>query len=237
MRSLWDRWYAVMGRASPGAGTISTSTTTRAAGCTIRSYSAPSTTIRRNSLAAWVSCDSVWTGFVSADADHKGAGSGRRLSCSAATDCDSTSTPIVMGTAFVELQDADGKPHSGFALADCEEIGGNFIDQRVYWNGSPDVSSLAGRPVRMHFVLKRAKLYAFQFSAGQRNRFTRGEVIRGGGRAQACTTCVAADPPLESASASVGGRRPGVTMVADPVSIDRSDHSTRRLVDGLRRSL
>ena len=68
-----------------------------------------------------------------------------------------------MGTAFVEIQDADGQPIPGFTLADCEEIGGNFIDQRVYWKGKPDVSSLAGKPVRLHINLKRAKLYAFQF--------------------------------------------------------------------------
>ena len=68
-----------------------------------------------------------------------------------------------MGTAFVELQDADGQPIPGFTLADCEEIGGNFIDQRVYWKGNPNVASLAGKPVRIHLKLKRAKLYAFQF--------------------------------------------------------------------------
>ncbi|RYD26726.1 MAG: hypothetical protein EOP86_25520, partial [Verrucomicrobiaceae bacterium] len=67
------------------------------------------------------------------------------------------------GTAFVELRDAEGKSIPGFTLADCEEIGGNFIDQRVYWKGKTDVSSLAGRPVRLYFKLTRAKLYAFQF--------------------------------------------------------------------------
>lgn len=69
-----------------------------------------------------------------------------------------------MGTAFVELQDADGQPLPGFTLADCEEIGGNFIDQRVCWKGCADVSSLAVRPVRVHVKLKRTKLYAFQFT-------------------------------------------------------------------------
>ena len=44
------------------------------------------------------------------------------------------------------------------------EVGGNFLDQAVYWKGKPDVSSLAGRPVRLLFKLKRAKLYAFQFT-------------------------------------------------------------------------
>ena len=68
------------------------------------------------------------------------------------------------GTAFVELQDADGKPIPGFALDDCEEVGGNFIDQAVYWKGKSDVSALAGRPVRLRIRLERAKLYAFQFT-------------------------------------------------------------------------
>jgi hypothetical protein len=69
-----------------------------------------------------------------------------------------------MGTAFVELQDESGRPIPGFALADCEEIGGNFIDQRVYWKGNPDVSSLAGRPIRIRINMKRAKLFGFQFT-------------------------------------------------------------------------
>ena len=103
-------------------------------------------------------------GFISADADHHGGWlttptitfRGNRLRLNIDTGA--------MGTAFVELQDADGRPIPGFTLADCEEIGGNFIDQAIYWKGNPDVSSLADRPVRIHFKLKRAKLYAFQFT-------------------------------------------------------------------------
>lgn len=103
-------------------------------------------------------------GFVSADADHKGgwlrtpavAFRGNRLRL----NIDSGA----MGTAFVELQDANGKPIPGFTLADCEEIGGNFIDQCVYWKGNPNVSSLVGRSVRILIKMKRAKLYAFQFT-------------------------------------------------------------------------
>ena len=102
-------------------------------------------------------------GFVSAEADHKGGWlttppitfRGNRLRLNIDTGS--------AGTAFVELQDADGKPIPGFTLADCEEIGGNFIDQSVYWKGKTDVTSLAGKAVRIHFKLKRAKLYAFQF--------------------------------------------------------------------------
>ena len=68
-----------------------------------------------------------------------------------------------MGTAFVELQEAAGRAILGFTRADCEEIG-NFVDQRVYWKGRPDVSSLAGRPMLIRIELRRAKLYAFWFA-------------------------------------------------------------------------
>ncbi len=104
-------------------------------------------------------------GFVSVDADYHGgwletppltfAGSHLRLNIDTGA----------MGTALVELRDGDGKPIPGFTLADCEEIGGNFIDQRVYWKGNPDLARLAGRPVRIHFKLTRAKLFGFQFLA------------------------------------------------------------------------
>lgn len=103
-------------------------------------------------------------GFVSADADHKGGWlktppvtfQGTRLRLNIDTGS--------AGAAFVELQDADGKPIPGFTLADCEEIGGNFIDQCVYWKGKADVSVLAGKPVCVHIRMKRAKLYALQFT-------------------------------------------------------------------------
>ena len=103
-------------------------------------------------------------GFVSADADHKGGWLrtppvvfvGNRLRLNIDTGA--------AGTAFVELQDAAGRPLSGFTLADCEEVGGNFIDQTVYWKGKADVSALAGRPVRIHVRMTRAKLFAFQFT-------------------------------------------------------------------------
>jgi hypothetical protein len=103
-------------------------------------------------------------GFISADADHKGGWlqtpavvfRGKRLRLNIDTGA--------MGTAFVQLEDAEGKPVPGFSFADCEEVAGNLIDQAVYWKGSPDVSTLAGKPVRIRFKLKRAKLYSFQFT-------------------------------------------------------------------------
>ena len=101
-------------------------------------------------------------GFVSADADHQGGWLETPLFNSPATAA-AEHRHRRDGHGVVELRDADDKPIPGFTLADCEEIGGNFIDQRVYWKGNPDVASLAGRPIRLYFDLKRAKLYAFQF--------------------------------------------------------------------------
>jgi hypothetical protein len=104
-------------------------------------------------------------GFVSADADYQGGWletpaiifDGNRLRLNIDTGS--------MGTAFVEIRDEAGQPIPGFRLADCEEVGGNFIDQAVYFKGSPDVSSLTGKPVKLYFKLKRSKLFAFQFTA------------------------------------------------------------------------
>ena len=40
---------------------------------------------------------------------------------------------------------------------------GDAIQRTVTWKGAPDVSSLAGKPLRLRFVLNDADVYAFQF--------------------------------------------------------------------------
>lgn len=67
------------------------------------------------------------------------------------------------GSVRVELQDEGGEPLAGFGLDDCSEIYGDEIDRTVRWEGGVDVSTLAGRPVRMRLVLKDADVYSFQF--------------------------------------------------------------------------
>ncbi len=104
-------------------------------------------------------------GFVSADVDYKGGWlqtpmlkfTGNRLRLNIDTGA--------MGTAFVELRDAHERPIPGFGLADCEEIGGNFVNHLVKWKGNPNLGSLGGQAIRIYIQLKRAKLYAFQFMA------------------------------------------------------------------------
>ena len=68
------------------------------------------------------------------------------------------------GELKVEIQQPDGTPVPGFALADCFPVFGDHIDFPVSWKGKgTDVGALAGKPVRIRFTLKDADLYAFQF--------------------------------------------------------------------------
>ena len=67
------------------------------------------------------------------------------------------------GSVRVEIQDVRGQPVKGFGLDDCPEIFGDSLDRVIHWRQGPDVSQLAGRPVRLRFVVKDADLYSFQF--------------------------------------------------------------------------
>ncbi|MCH2133126.1 MAG: hypothetical protein MK116_05180 [Phycisphaerales bacterium] len=70
------------------------------------------------------------------------------------------------GGIQVEIQDESGTPIPGYTLAESIEQIGNEIDRVVAWTSGTDVSSLAGRPVRLRFVMQDADLYAFQFAPG-----------------------------------------------------------------------
>jgi len=68
------------------------------------------------------------------------------------------------GHVQVELQDATGQPLPGYTLAECPLIRGDTGRHIVRWKEKGgDVRPLAGRPIRLRFVLRDADLYAFQF--------------------------------------------------------------------------
>jgi hypothetical protein len=67
------------------------------------------------------------------------------------------------GFVRVEIQDAAGRPIPGYTLDECPEIIGDEIERLVAWKAGPDVSRLAGQPVRLRFVMKDADLFAIQF--------------------------------------------------------------------------
>jgi hypothetical protein len=103
-------------------------------------------------------------GYVSARADYAGGEfttpllgfDGNEL----VLNVDTSATGLVR----CELLDDRGRVIEGYGLAECDVIHtANEINRPVTWQGERDVSSLAGRPVRLRVVYRDADLYAFQF--------------------------------------------------------------------------
>jgi len=69
-----------------------------------------------------------------------------------------------MGEAWVEIQDENGNALSGYSFDESVSVDRNGIAQEVWWQKGPDVSELAGQPIRLHVKMRSAKLYAFQFA-------------------------------------------------------------------------
>ncbi len=67
------------------------------------------------------------------------------------------------GSLRVEIQDAAGNPIAGFSASDAVRIIGDQVERVVTWKGGSDVSRIAGKPVRLRFVMKDADLYSLQF--------------------------------------------------------------------------
>ena len=62
------------------------------------------------------------------------------------------------GAVRVEVQDAGGKPLENYAA----ELHGDEVARAVAWPKG-DLSPLAGKPVRLRFVLTDAELFSFRF--------------------------------------------------------------------------
>ena len=118
-------------------------------------YATPDAELRRYSLRI--------DGFASLHAPYQGGifvskpltFSGNRLSLNFSTSA--------AGGLFVQLEQLDGTPLSGFALEDCKEVIGDEIARDVLWKNGTDVSSLAGKPVRIRIAMKDADLYSLKF--------------------------------------------------------------------------
>ncbi|MHB8897976.1 MAG: hypothetical protein ACYC6Y_04455 [Thermoguttaceae bacterium] len=102
-------------------------------------------------------------GLASARADYEGGELVTRPLTFAGSHLSINFATSAAGGIRVEIQTPDGKPAAGFALDECREQIGNEIDRIVSWKGGDDVSALAGRPVRLRFVMNDADLYALQF--------------------------------------------------------------------------
>jgi hypothetical protein len=66
------------------------------------------------------------------------------------------------GSIAVEIQDESGKPLPGYAVADMKPLYGDELDAAISWKSKKDVSGVAWKPVRLHFVMQDADLYSFR---------------------------------------------------------------------------
>ena len=109
-------------------------------------------------------------GFVSAAAPYEGGElitrsvvfQGGALAVNAETSA--------FGSFQVEIQGPDGSPVPGFEAANCEPIFCDSLRHIVHWGGSCDVRELAGRPVRLRFLIRDADIYSFQFVPAEPDR-------------------------------------------------------------------
>ena len=67
------------------------------------------------------------------------------------------------GWMKIEMLDREGHPLPGFGMDAADAVLGNGVSKPVTWQGSSDVSAAAGTPVRLRFLMRDVKLYAFQF--------------------------------------------------------------------------
>ena len=67
------------------------------------------------------------------------------------------------GQIRVALESPNGESIPGFTLADSDPIKGDAIGELVKWKGSTDVSALAGKTVRLRFVMNEADLFSLRF--------------------------------------------------------------------------
>lgn len=113
------------------------------------------TRMRRLAVRPW--------GFVSVHADYAGGEmitkplifNGAKLRLNARTSA--------AGSIRVEAQEADGRPVPGLALHDMAPWFGDALDAPMAWKNGGDLSRLAGRPVRLRFVMNDADVFALHF--------------------------------------------------------------------------
>ena len=102
-------------------------------------------------------------GFASVSAGYKGGEmvtkplkfAGKQLEVNFATSA--------AGSLRVEIRDSAGKPIEGYTLRDATPLIGDAIDRIVAWKKGSDVAPLAGKPIRLRFVLQDVDLYAIRF--------------------------------------------------------------------------
>ncbi len=165
--TLYDRTFmGVFVRPGPGAVNWTTRTNYPLQGIVptgpdemsiyvVRHYADPSWHIQRMTLRL--------DGFASLNAPYEGGELLTKPLKFEGSQLEINYSTSAAGSLAVEIQDEKGQPMEGFALKECSEIVGDEIGRIVSWNGGDDVGSLAGKSVRLRFLMKDADLYSLRF--------------------------------------------------------------------------
>lgn len=78
-----------------------------------------------------------------------------------------TSAGGAVQAALLEPHGRGTRPIEGFGFEDCDPFNGNDTEATLTWNGSGDLSALAGRKLIIAFRLRRAKLFAYRLADDQ----------------------------------------------------------------------
>jgi len=103
-------------------------------------------------------------GFVSADAAYTGGEIVTPLLKFAGSRLELNVDPGAGGSVQVELLDENDIPIKNYTQKDATPLYDNSVQLPVTWGTNTDVAALAGKPIKIRFLMRDCKLYAFQFS-------------------------------------------------------------------------
>ncbi len=128
----------------------------------VRNYNFPSCHLERMVLRT--------DGFVSVHADYTGGELLTKPLIFEGTNLLLNYATSAAGSIRIEIQDSEGNPLPGFGLEESPLIWGDKIDSVVRWErahssatSDEPLKRLAGRAVRLRFVMKDADLYSIRF--------------------------------------------------------------------------
>ena len=70
---------------------------------------------------------------------------------------------VELADASTETRFSSSEAIAGRSFDDSDPISGDALKHTVTWNGESDLSAWAGKPVRLRFQMRRARMHAFQF--------------------------------------------------------------------------
>lgn len=120
-----------------------------------RNYGQPTAYIRRYGLRL--------DGFASLHASYQGGEAVTRPFKFKGDRLEINYSTSAAGSVQVEIQDQEGEAIPGYTLTESQEIIGDEISKTVTWKNGSEVRVLAGKAIRLRFVLKDADLYSFKF--------------------------------------------------------------------------